>query len=275
LALAFERVWGVPAFLDYVHPPPAPAVVDDAERQLGVKLPQSYLALLRVQNGGYTEVKLASSVQSMIWGIGTKFPSITEGSIKSRTSAFKGETWLPDGADRLVPFDGDGHWYLCFDFRRVGRHAEAEITFVDLEHGIEERVAINFSDFLKKLVRDFGPYPIVGLERTSPEEATRTLQRELGLSFGDPDPFAHGYPTQTAKFRDGNPPEWIWVTPNTVPRGFSRSHKRGIQTTAETTLRFPQLPNVGAIITSTHGASQNVMDTLRRSGRTPVLIHIP
>ncbi len=179
------------------------------------------------------------------------------------------------GADSLVPFDGDGHWYLCFDFRKVGRYAEAEITFIELECGTEESVATDFSGFLKKLIRDFGPHHVVGLERTSPEEATRSLQRELNLSFGDPDTFAHGYPTRTAKFRDGNPPEWIWITPNTVPRGFSRSHQRGTQTTPETTLRFPQLPNVGAIITSTHGASQNVMEALRRSGRTPVSIHIP
>jgi len=38
----------------YKHPPLTDDLVSVAEKQLGVKLPAEYLALLRVQNGGYT-----------------------------------------------------------------------------------------------------------------------------------------------------------------------------------------------------------------------------
>jgi hypothetical protein len=30
------------------------------------------------------------------------------------------EAWAPDGAALLIPFDGDGHWDMCFDYGSVG-----------------------------------------------------------------------------------------------------------------------------------------------------------
>jgi hypothetical protein len=39
----------------YNHPPLTDEMVEAAEKQLGVKLPLEYIALLRIQNGGYTK----------------------------------------------------------------------------------------------------------------------------------------------------------------------------------------------------------------------------
>ena len=269
------RVWSVPAFLEYVHPPLTDKAVEAAERQLNVKLPRTYLALLGVQNGGYTDVTLPQSVQSQIWGIGSKYPSVLEGSLQFRMAEYADEVWLPAEADALIPFDGDGHWFLCFDFRSTGRHVEPAIAFVDLESETEEQVAENFEIFLQQLDRDFGDALVVGLKQITAEKAASVLEHELGVLFGEPDDFAHGYPTRTAKFRDGDPPDWIWIDPNSVPLGFSRGANRDVRVTPEMGLRFPDQPNVETIVTCSHGAAQAVMAALERSGSRPLLIHQP
>lgn len=46
-------VWRVPVYLPYLQPDLTDERVAEAERSLGVKLPEANLALLRVQNGGY------------------------------------------------------------------------------------------------------------------------------------------------------------------------------------------------------------------------------
>lgn len=51
MAITADEFWGSNY---YNHPPLTDELVTEAERQLRVRLPEEYLALLRVQNGGYT-----------------------------------------------------------------------------------------------------------------------------------------------------------------------------------------------------------------------------
>jgi len=51
MPINIQRFWGSN---HYNHPPLTDEMVETAERVLGVKLPRSLIALLRVQNGGYT-----------------------------------------------------------------------------------------------------------------------------------------------------------------------------------------------------------------------------
>lgn len=275
MAASSARIWSIPAFLEYVHPPLTDEAVEAAERQLGVKLPPTYVALLQVQNGGYTEVTLPHSVQSQIWGIGSKFPTVLDGSLKHQMAEHADEIWLPANSNALIPFDGDGHWYLCFDFRSAGPRAEPSVTYVDLETETEDQIAESFGAFLELLERDFGDKIVVGLSQTSTDEAAAILEHHLGVTFGKPDDFAHGYPTRSAKLRDGDPPDWIWIDPNIVPLVFSRGANRGVHATPETVLRFPEQPNSEAIVTFSAGAAQAVIAALQRAGLTLLPIHIP
>jgi hypothetical protein len=272
---ASARVWSVPAFLEFVHPPLTVDAVEAAERQLGVKLPRTYVALLQVQNGGYTDVTLAQSVQSQIWGIGSKYPTILDGSLKQRCADYVDKVWLPTNPDALIPFDGDGHWYLCFDFRAAGPRAEPPIAYVDLEGETEGQVAASFGAFLGLLEPDFGDHLLVGLTQTSTKEAATILESGLGVVFSEPDDFAHGYPIRSAKFRDGDPPDWIWIAPNMVPLGFSRGANRDIHATPGTALRFPDQPNIETVITCSDGAAEAVVAALQSAGCAPLPIHTP
>ena len=50
----------------------------------------------------------------------------------------------------LVPFDGDGHWYLYLDYRH--NNTQPEITFIETESDYEKPIAKpfkNISNYLK------------------------------------------------------------------------------------------------------------------------------
>lgn len=132
-----------------MHEPISELIIKNAERKLGVSLPLSYLEPLSEQNGGYVRRVHPDSIHSMIWGIGSGFPSITE------THRSELRRWARRGMRfwqktlPLVPFDGDGHWYLCLDYR--AGPLEPCVTFIDLEIEEEHQVAETFEEFLSKL----------------------------------------------------------------------------------------------------------------------------
>jgi hypothetical protein len=211
-------LWQVPAFLEYVHPPLTGRVVADAERLLGVSLPAEYLAALRLQNGGYIRYALGESMHECIWGIGPEFPTIL------------GHEWDDYGEEiartcaRLIPFDGDGHWYLCFDYRASS--SEPAIVLVDCESvDVQpEAVAPSFAQYLSLLTRGGGD-PALGLiGELDPRTFMKDLSTVLALEYEDePDTYAHGYPIFRAGMGKRSPtPEWVWLSPNLVDRGFVR-----------------------------------------------------
>src|SRR4051812_21428575 len=106
-----DNIWRVPAYLPFLQPPLTDAAVAAAEEKIGHKLPSVYIELLRKQNGGYIRYALPEGVHHLIAGIGPNFPSLTEFDL----SEHQAEVTFP--LEGLVPFDGDGHWYFCLDYR--------------------------------------------------------------------------------------------------------------------------------------------------------------
>src|SRR5688500_6730211 len=82
-----------------------------AERKIGYELPADYLNLLRTQNGGYIRFEIPESLGDTIAGIGPYFPSITDFDLE------EAQEYVSYPLIGLVPFDGDGHWYYCLDYR--------------------------------------------------------------------------------------------------------------------------------------------------------------
>jgi hypothetical protein len=106
-----DMIWQVPAYLPYLQPPLTAEAVAAAEDEIGYKLPSEYLDLIRKQNGGYIRYALPDSPHDTIAGIGPYFPSLT------RVDWAECQDRVSYRLEGLVPYDGDGHWHLCLDYR--------------------------------------------------------------------------------------------------------------------------------------------------------------
>jgi hypothetical protein len=254
-------IWKVPAYLPYLQPPLTAQAVASAEHQIGYKLPAEYVRLLKEQNGGYIRFSLPEMVHDSIAGIGPHFPSLT------------GFDWdecqehVSFPLQGLVPFDGDGHWHLCLDYRE---NSDApSITHADIECDRESRIADSFADYLAMLQLDVGDeYVLVGV--TDIEQVTSGLSSSLGVAFDPPDTWAHGYPTHRARLGTASNPEWVWITPNSVPRGFVRpddpryAELRSLMPGYAS--RFPEVPAGSYILGATEGARTKVIEACTRAG---------
>lgn len=126
-----------------------------AEQILGVKLPDEYVALLRVRNGGRISSEFCSfpSPQPTSWaddhvpfdecfGIDSKLGSVTD------SGALNEEWGQPHD---LVLLTGDGHWWIALDYRGSAQ-AEPAVVWFDNEVGQDIRLASSFREFLEGLV---------------------------------------------------------------------------------------------------------------------------
>lgn len=156
------QIWRVPPYEGYVQSLLTDELLDATERELGVRLPTAYVALLRVQNGGYLRVGFPEDrnynvTHSVIRGIGTKYPRLTKDAWWHDEEDFEP---VPAGAEWLIPFDGDGHWDLCLDYRQsptdaTGLRTDPAVVVIDTEEldpNIESFVAESFCAYLGQLV---------------------------------------------------------------------------------------------------------------------------
>lgn len=140
-----------------VQPPLNDAVVQDAERQLGVRLPASLLEILRVQNGGLvaeswnafpTDGPTSWSENHVplddMMGIGRH-----DGRLSLLDTAYLVEEWgLPSP---LVLLSGDGHCWIALDYRSCGQLGEPSVTWFDVEGDTELPLATDFTAFVERL----------------------------------------------------------------------------------------------------------------------------
>ena len=260
-------IWKVPAYLPYVHDAVSEEIVKKAETKLGVSLPRSYVKLISEQNGGYVRRTLPDSTHSMIWGIGPRFPSITETHRVGlrRWARRRRRFWektLP-----LVPFDGDGHWYLCFDYR-IGT-VEPRVTFIDLEIEEEHAVADTFEDFLSLLQPSVSPNTLGVVGDWTVISTVHVLGGALGVSFDDLGSWAHGYPVWRCSLGDERNPQWCWISPNQVARGFVREDDERFKELGGrmpgVATRFPEFPEVVVEISCTEEVGEVVREACKRS----------
>jgi len=253
-----ETIWQVPAYLPYLQPPLTNQVIEAAEGQLGHKLPGEYLNLLEKQNGGYIRFSLPKLPHNVIAGIGPNFPSLT---------GFDWEEcrdYVSVPLDGLVPFDGDGHWHLCLDYRR--NQQTPSITYVDIESDRELAIADSFGSYLCLLsVSDEDEYVVDDTARF--EQLKARLSSSLGAAFEPPDTWAHGYPTHRARLGTESGPEWIWISPNSVPRSFVRPNDPRYGELKDLLpgygLRFPEVPPEAYLLSATEGVRTRVLEVCR------------
>jgi hypothetical protein len=104
------------------------------------------------------------------------------------------------------------------------------------------------------------------------EKVKSALSSLLGITFDPPDIWAHGYATQRARLGTKESPQWVWISPNTVPRGFVRKDDRRycelkdlLPGNAE---RFPELPPSSYILKATGGVRAKVIGAFTQCGLT-------
>lgn len=158
MAIPIDKFW---RSNHYGHPPLTDEMVSIAEEQLGVKLPAEYLALLRVQNGGYTHGFGFPMTQPTTWAkdhvpLNYMTGIVTDHSIRTAQNildtGYMTEEWgLPA---RQALLSGDGHWWITLDYRRGDTPS---VAWIDVECAEDIQVAPTFAAFLDGLrpVSDF------------------------------------------------------------------------------------------------------------------------
>jgi hypothetical protein len=248
--------------LPYLQPPLTDEVVALAEERIGHKLPAEYLALLRKQNGGYIRFSLPGMrYQSKIAGIGPNFPSLTDFSWDDQ------QEYVSFPLQGLVPFDGDGHWYLCLDYRE--NSGTPSVTYADIEVDDEACVADSFAGYLSELQINVGDDEYVLEDVADIGTVKAKLSASLGISFDPPDSWDHGYPTHRARLGTENSPQWVWISPNDVPRGFVRPDHPRYDELKDLmpgyAARFPGLPPDSYILSATDGVRSQIIQGCDRS----------
>lgn len=148
----------------YVCAPPTAAEIQRVETELGVRLPSSYIELMKVQNGGIprdvcfpTEVDTSWAEDhvaiSGIFGIG-----------RDRRYSLCGEAgspfWIdhweyPDIGICICDCPSGGHDMIMLDYRKNGRQGEPEVVHVDQGRDFEITfLAATFEAFVRGLVND-------------------------------------------------------------------------------------------------------------------------
>ncbi|WP_411333409.1 SMI1/KNR4 family protein [Metabacillus indicus] len=124
--------------------------VQHAEGKLKIRLPKSYLALLKEQNGGSLNDKsFPTNVPTSwaddhihvgyIWGIGEKHSILNSEYLIS-------EWGLPHN---IVIFSGDGHSWSAFDYRK--KKENPPIIYIEADSELVIELAPDFEAFLNRL----------------------------------------------------------------------------------------------------------------------------
>lgn len=137
-------------------------LVSDVEQVLGVKLPESYISLMKQWNGGYLEeeyqVVLLDSVPENLnyylgegfWGLNLLAGISTdinnnEGIVYTAQTAH--EWGVPE---KVISFDGDGHTWLALDYRENEKNPK--VIFIETDNLVFLELAKNFGDFIESII---------------------------------------------------------------------------------------------------------------------------
>lgn len=169
--------------------------------------------------------------------------------------------------DGLVPFDGDGHWHLCIDYRKS--NDAPCVSYVDVECDSESKVADSFEEYLQMLELKVEENEFVIPSVSDIESVKSKLSSLLRVKFEDPDTYAHGYPIERARFGSPRDPEWIWISPNLVSRGFVREDDSRYQELSELmpgqAKRYAELPESSYILSATDKIRSKVLEALKKA----------
>lgn len=164
----------------YQSDPPTDELITSIEKELGYKLPSSYIELMKQQNGGVPKNTNFPTDEPTSWsedhiaisgilGIGREKSYSLCGDMGSQ---FMIDEWgYPDIGVMICDCPSAGHDIVMLDYRACGRDGEPEVVHVDQEDDYEITfLADNFEAFIKGLVND-------EVYDTSEEDVERDLDK--------------------------------------------------------------------------------------------------
>ncbi len=253
-----KEIWSVPKYLPYVQPELTDKIIEEAEAKIGYRFPKEYLDLLRTQNGGYIRVRLKDTTPYQISGIGQHYNSITD------FEWFKEyEDGLDFKLDGLFPFDGDGHWNICLDYRN--NKVEPQIIYVDTEMEFERLVAKSFREYLNMLEIDTENQFVIETELTI-QDFLNKISDLLDIKFQAPTRFDYGYDIYRGNYKESI----IFISPNKVPDGFVRENDARYEelksSIIKEALRYPEIPENCLFIETNNDKEQSIFKILEQNG---------
>jgi hypothetical protein len=161
-----EQFWEPSEYAEaeYIGPLLTAEAVANAERELGYKLPASYIELMKVQNGGIPRRRNHRTKERTSWAsdhiaisgifsIGTEQAYSLCGSLGSQ---FWMDEWgYPPIGVYFADCPSAGHDMLCLDYRACGSSGEPLVVHIDQEWDYKiVFVAQNFEAFIRGLEGD-------------------------------------------------------------------------------------------------------------------------
>lgn len=145
---------------DYTGPPLTEALVRNAEERLGVRLPESYLRVLRERNGGLLRARCFPTAFPTSWapdhfeiealrGIGGEWGIDSRSGLGS--DDLVREWGYPHIGVVIFAMPSGGHDAVMLDYQDLGPDGEPGVAYVD-EDRVPRRVASSLGEFLSKLV---------------------------------------------------------------------------------------------------------------------------
>lgn len=141
----------------YNNPSIKEETIDKAEKILGIKLPSSFIDLIKIQNSGYTKgfvfpTKIKTSWADNHVPLNVLFGIVLDEDFMDdniMSSNYMVKEWgLPE---KLILISGDGHCWIALDYRK-GK--TPSISWIDIECNEDIKIAENFDDFLTGLVSE-------------------------------------------------------------------------------------------------------------------------
>ncbi len=142
----------------YDNPPLTEKMIEQAESELGIKLPNSFLELLKIQNGGYTKGFAFPMTKKTTWAdnhvpltelFGIVLDKESDSAHNIMQSDYMTQEWgLPD---KQVLLTGDGHWWITLDYRQGDIPS---VRWIDCECGEDLHIADSFDDFYNGLASE-------------------------------------------------------------------------------------------------------------------------
>ncbi|MBM6771055.1 MULTISPECIES: SMI1/KNR4 family protein [Bacillus cereus group] len=128
-------------------------LIKKAEEVLNVKLPESYITLLKEQNGGTLRLDVHPTSKPNSWAddhvnvSGLYGISFNENESSILESRYLIREWeMPES---IVLLSGDGHTWIALDYRNVAENPP--VIFIDNEFEEIIELAPNFESFLQNL----------------------------------------------------------------------------------------------------------------------------
>ena len=147
---------------NYIEPPPTAEVIRQVEKELGYKLPESYIALMQVQNGGFSKKSAFPTSTPTSWAddhiaiegflsIGWDKTYSLCGRMGSR---FMIEEWgYPEIGVAICDCPSAGHDMVFLDYRECGPQGEPKVVHIDQEDDYYiTPLADSFEAFIRGLV---------------------------------------------------------------------------------------------------------------------------